>query len=162
MARSGHYLLPSRTGRVLMIPPRHLRPEGADNDSGRSVPDGLSSASPMASSSPPEASIPIADLPPELLAQLIAVPENAPEDFSCVICGHVATNQWNYSPRDYERPPICKSCENIIGYSWTGAARTRTKPTGGTFRDRREAIRIAAIADAIADEATRGHQHGRA
>lgn len=94
-------------------------------------------------------------LPSELLEQLVALPEKPPEDFSCAICGQVATNRWNHSPRDYERPPICKSCENITGYSWNGGVKYRTKPTGGTHRDRREAIRIGAIADAISQEANR-------
>lgn len=106
-----------------------------------------------------------AALPPELLAQLSAMPEEAPEDFRCTICQHTASNRWNHSPRDYERPPICKSCESITGYSWTGGARQRTKLTGGSPRDRREASRIAALADALSHEASRmkwSAQHGRA
>ena len=94
-------------------------------------------------------------LPPELLAQLVAIPEDPPEDFSCSICERVASNRWKHSPRDFERPPICKSCENVTGYSWNGGARHRTKPAGGSHRDRRNAIRIDALADAIAHEATR-------
>jgi len=106
-----------------------------------------------------------ADLPPELLAQLSAVPEVPPEDFSCAVCGRLATNQWIYSPRDYERPPICKSCESVKGYAWNGGPQHRTKPSGGTHRDRREAIRIDALADAIAAEANQQHwsaRYGRA
>ena len=95
------------------------------------------------------------DLPAELLAQLSCLPEEAPSDFVCAICERGASNRFNYSPRDYERPPICKSCENVNGYSWTGSARFRTKPSGGSFRDRREAVRIDALADAIAHEANR-------
>ena len=105
------------------------------------------------------------DLPPELLAQLSVLPEEPPEDFVCAICERDTTNRYNYSPRHFERPPICTSCENISGYAWTGAARARTKPTGGTARDRRQAIRIDALADALAQEANRQHwstKHGRA
>jgi hypothetical protein len=94
-------------------------------------------------------------LPAELLAQLSCLPEEPAADFQCAICERVASNRFNYSPRDYERPPICKSCESVSGYSWNGGARQRTKPKGGTFRDRREALRIDALADAIAHEACR-------
>ena len=95
------------------------------------------------------------DLPPEVLSQLSAMPEEAPADFECAVCGHVASNRWNYSPRNYERPPVCRSCETVSGYSWTGQAKHRTMPSGGTYRDRREAMRIGALADAISDEAKR-------
>jgi len=94
-------------------------------------------------------------LPPELLAQLSSAPEDTPADFVCAICEQRATNRYNWSARDYERPPICKSCETVTGYSWTGAARMRTKPTGGTARDKRDALRIAALADAIGHLAAR-------
>lgn len=79
------------------------------------------------------------------------------EDFVCAICQQVATNRYNWRPRDYERPPVCKSCETISGYSWNGSARHRTKPSGGTFRDQREAMRIGALADAISAEAHQQH-----
>lgn len=104
------------------------------------------------------------DLPPQVIAQLSAIPERQPEDFTCAICRRAASNRWNYSPRDYHRPPICKPCEQITGYSWTGSPKLRTKPTGGTWRDRRECLRIGALADAIAKEATRQQwsaHHGR-
>jgi hypothetical protein len=94
-------------------------------------------------------------LPQTLLAELSCLPEEPAPDFTCAICQHVVTNRWNYSPRDYERPPICKSCESVTGYSWNGGTTHRTKPSGGSFRDRREALRIGALADAIASEATR-------
>jgi len=105
----------------------------------------------------------VTDLPPEVLAQLTAMPEEKPDDFVCAICAGDASNRWNHSPRDYERPPICKSCETITGYSWNGRPMTRTKPKGGTHRDRRDAIRIAALADAISAEAKRklwSEKHG--
>lgn len=107
----------------------------------------------------------MSDLPPELLEQLSCLPEEAPADFTCVICRREATNRWHWRPREYERPPVCTSCETFTGYSWTGAARKRTSPTGGTFRDRREALRIGALADALAEEANRQtweNRHGRA
>lgn len=103
------------------------------------------------------------DLPPEVLEQLSCIPEDAPEDFTCVICNKLASNRFNWSPRDFERPPICRVCETISGYSWTGAARHYAKPTGGTFRDRREAMRINALAEALATAATRqewSRKHG--
>lgn len=127
---------------------------------------GLSpSAEPLRVSSAFAASIPSADLPPEVLSQLSALPEEAPEDFICVICGREASNRFHWSARHYERPPVCKSCETFTGYGWAGRARQRTSPSGGTFRDRREALRIGALADAIAEEATRqqwSKRHGRA
>ncbi len=83
--------------------------------------------------------------------------EEPPADFTCVICERDASNKWNHSARHFERPPICKSCEEITGFSWNGGALHRTKPTGGTFRDKREALRIGALADAIASEANRQH-----
>lgn len=91
--------------------------------------------------------------------------EDQPADFVCAICEHPASNRFHWSPRDYERPPICKSCETVAGYNWTGAARHRTRPTGGTHRDKREALRIGALADALAQEATSmqwSAKHGRA
>ena len=98
--------------------------------------------------------MPYADLPPEVLSQLAALPEEAPDDFACAVCGSIASNRWNYSPREFERPPICKSCENIVGYAWHGGVKCRTKPSGGTHHDKRQALRIAALADAIAAEAS--------
>ena len=103
-------------------------------------------------------------LPPELLSQLSYMPEEAPADFACAICGQHISNRWNYSPRDYERPPICHSCENISGYDWAGRPKLRTFPKGGTHRDRRQVMRIGALADAIAHEATHqqwSERHGR-
>ncbi len=107
-----------------------------------------------ASASSPKASVPAALLPSKLVAELIALPEDVPEDFECIICQEIASNCFNWSPREYHRPPICASCESVTGYSLHGRARHRGKPKGGTFRDKREAIRIGAMADAIAQEAT--------
>lgn len=95
----------------------------------------------------------VEELPAELLAELSCLPEEAPADFTCAICRAVASNRWHYSPRDYERPPICRSCETHTGFDWTGRAIHRSNPSGGTHRDKREAHRIAALADAIAQEA---------
>ncbi|HEV7340826.1 MAG TPA: hypothetical protein VGN68_04270 [Sphingopyxis sp.] len=89
--------------------------------------------------------------------------EDPPADFTCAICEREASNRFHWSPRDYERPPVCKSCESLTGYSWTGAARRRTAPTGGTARDKRDAMRIGALADAIGQLAARQQwevQHG--
>lgn len=95
------------------------------------------------------------DLPPELLAQLSALPEQAPEDFTCVICQCRASNRWRMSPKEYERPPICRVCERSNGRSWNGGLRQRTTPSGGSFRDRSNALRIAALADEIDHECRR-------
>ena len=94
-------------------------------------------------------------LPQEVLDQLSALPEDPPADFQCAICGCGASNKFNRSPRDYERPPVCKSCEEITGYSWNGGAMRRTKPTGGSHRDKRNALRIAALSDALVHECNR-------
>lgn len=85
------------------------------------------------------------DLPAELLSELSYAPEEKPEPFVCAICSREASNRWNWSPRDYERPPICKGCE---------ACYRVQRPRGGSFRDRREAMRLYAIAEALATEAT--------
>ena len=90
--------------------------------------------------------------------------EAPPPDFECAICGRQCSNRWNYSPRNFERPPVCNACENISGFSWTGAPKQRVRPTGGTHHDRRNAIRIAALADAIGQEAAHqewSNRHGR-
>jgi len=91
--------------------------------------------------------------------------EEAPDDFTCAICEQVASNRFHWSPRDYERPPICRSCETVTGYAWHGAARHRAKPTGGTARDKSNALRIGALADELAQLAARKQmeaQYGRA
>lgn len=81
--------------------------------------------------------------------------DEPPADFKCAICKRAVSNRWNYSAKTFEHPPICKSCETVTGYSWTGAARHRTKLSGGTHRDKHQALRIDALADAIAQEANR-------
>jgi len=93
------------------------------------------------------------ELPQAVLDQLSALPEDRPDDFTCAICVEQASNRWNHSPKDYERPPICKCCETITGWRWNGGAYRRTPPKGGSFRDRRNAMRIDALADALAKEA---------
>lgn len=95
----------------------------------------------------------ITDLPPELIAQLSVVPELVPTDFTCAICQREATNCWNWSPKDYERAPVCKSCER--GHTGWPFRRGVQPPKHGSFRDRREAVRIFALADALHDEAAR-------
>ena len=89
--------------------------------------------------------------------------DDKPDDFTCAICKCVTSNRFNWSAKDFERPPICRSCETVSGYRWNGGAYRRTAPSGGAFRDRSEALRISALADAIATEANRqqwNRQHG--
>lgn len=95
------------------------------------------------------------ELPPFLLAQLTEIPEEPPQPFVCAVCNCAVNNDYCYSPREFERPPICLSCETCKGFSWNGRSMSRTKPSGGSHRDRRNAIRIAALADALAEEANR-------
>lgn len=95
------------------------------------------------------------DLPPFVLLQLTVIPEEPPEPFVCAICNHTTHNAYRYSPREFERPPICRGCETCRGYSWNGRVMSRTKPTGGSHHDRRNAIRIDALADALGAEVNR-------
>ena len=94
--------------------------------------------------------------PPELVAQLRSMPE---PDFDCVVCGHTVKCAWNPRGKDRQIPPICNSCERINGYAWHGRARHRTGATRGFWMDRRNAMRIDALADALAQEAN--HQQWR-
>lgn len=73
--------------------------------------------------------------------------------FTCAICGK-KPSIWPCD-RDPEIAPICKECERVSGYDWAGRARYRTKPTGGSFMDRRNAVRILALADELAQTAKR-------
>lgn len=85
----------------------------------------------------------------------------------CAICARdMSKDDWNprYGPGK-EVPPICCICERVSGYDWAGRPRYRTKPTGGSFMDRRNATRILALAEALATTATQiewSKKHGYA
>lgn len=93
--------------------------------------------------------------------------KEASASFSCVCCGSHRNGINVYAARtgrDREIAPICLSCERTASYDWTGRARTRNVGTAGTFMDRRNIMRGAALADHLAAEASRiawREQHGR-
>ena len=102
------------------------------------------------------------DLPPEILDNLTVRSE---PDFDCAICGQHIDCSWNPRGASWSIPPICNVCERVSGYDWAGRPRYRTKPTGGSHMDRRNATRILALADEIQAEAQRQHwsnRHGKA
>jgi hypothetical protein len=67
-------------------------------------------------------------------------------DFTCVVCQRNIEMRWNHLGRNQILPPLCAICESR--YS-EGIGR----PAHGAFRDRREAIRIYALAEALHCEA---------
>ena len=82
------------------------------------------------------------------------IAHDPPADFTCAICGfQPRISSW--STRDPEFGPICKVCERVSGYDWASRARYRTKPSGGSFMDRRNAVRLLALADELAATANR-------
>lgn len=66
-----------------------------------------------------------------------------PADFICIACECNVDRRW-WQPRDRTRslPPICSYCEH---HYTTGIG----KPTHGSFMDRRNAMRIAALAECL-------------
>lgn len=92
------------------------------------------------------------DLPEFVLAQLSIRPG---ADFVCAICQHNIEMRWNPKGPRANIPPLCWSCENESGYDWAGRARNRSKPSGGNFLDRRKAVQILALAEAIEQQANR-------
>jgi hypothetical protein len=62
-------------------------------------------------------------------------------DFACAICGTVVSNRWRFG-REREFAPVCRYCE---GYYTMRVG----KPQAGSFRDRREAMRLMALAEAL-------------
>lgn len=103
----------------------------------------------------------VAEFPAKLLEQLSCLPEEPPPPFTCSICAQAKDNRWHHSPKDFERPPVCQSCETVSGYRWNGGCYHRTPPRCGHHRDKRNVLRIGALADAIAHEAQRIDYHGR-
>lgn len=92
------------------------------------------------------------DLPPQILAELTAWTE---PDFTCACCNQLIICRWN--PRGWGRqiPPVCNDCERVSGFDWTGRPRLRGWPSGGSYMDRRNAVRILALADNLAALANR-------
>lgn len=71
-------------------------------------------------------------------------------DFCCAICQRIVDTRWNHVGRDEEVPPICRWCE----HEYTDRV---GKPVAGSFRDRRDAMRIYALAEALHTAAMRIH-----
>lgn len=70
------------------------------------------------------------------------------QDFACGICERRVTMRWNRHGSGEIIPPICPSCEREFTYRIG-------KPRGGSLRDRREAMRGFAVAEALNSEAHR-------
>ena len=92
------------------------------------------------------------DIPLSVRAQLRSWTE---PNFTCAICLQVIDCKWNRRGASRQIPPICCVCERVSGYDWAGRPRYRSKPTGGSHMDRRNAIRILALADELAQAAQR-------
>lgn len=69
-------------------------------------------------------------------------------DYTCGICQAAVEMHWNHSGAGGRLPPLCFYCESV--YS-EGIG----KPSGGSMRDRRTAMQIAALAEALRCEAAR-------
>lgn len=92
------------------------------------------------------------DIPHHVRAKLRSWTE---PDFTCAICQQVVDCKWNPRGASRQIPPLCCQCERVSGYDWAGRARYRSKPTGGSHMDRRNATRIIALADELAQAASR-------
>ncbi len=82
-----------------------------------------------------------------------------PPPFVCVVCEQTVDRRW-WSKRDRMRslPPICTSCEQ---WHTMGVG----QPKFGSFMDRRNTMRISALASALAGKAGSiewGAKYGRA
>lgn len=78
--------------------------------------------------------------------------------FRCAICEREARDYPNRNGRERHLSPVCRVCE------WRWTERTR-KPLGGAFMDRRKAMQIAALAEALHSAAMQiqwSAQYGRA
>ena len=69
-------------------------------------------------------------------------------DFCCAICERKVSTRFCSVGRDEELAPVCRWCERDYAEG-TG------KPTVGSFRDRRNAIRIYVLAEALHTAAMR-------
>ena len=79
------------------------------------------------------------------------------ESFICGICLHEADNRFSWRIQDQSIPPICKRCEmEWSTYTgWHGRGHDKGKVTSGALRDRREARRLFAVAEALEHIANR-------
>lgn len=68
--------------------------------------------------------------------------------FFCAICQRQICLRWNPRGRGSEIAPICRYCEGEY-------TRGVGAPTHGSFRDRREVMRLGALAEALRSLATR-------
>ena len=71
---------------------------------------------------------------------------NKPDEYRCAICGETKSLQWHRQPRDWPVPPICGYCESLWG--------VKIGATGGSFRDRRMAVAVYALSDALTSAAS--------
>lgn len=76
-------------------------------------------------------------------------------DFVCAICEGLVVRRWNHVGPNWQTPPICRTCETVKGWSWNGRSMLRTPPIGGSHMDKRNVLRIGALADALAETAQR-------
>ncbi len=76
--------------------------------------------------------------------------------FVCAICRRGVDNRNRPYARDQHLAPLCRRCEEVTHYAWHGGARRRGGIQVGAFRDRRKAYQVAALADALDQEARRG------
>lgn len=65
---------------------------------------------------------------------------NAPEAFDCAICGHHIDNRWPGPKQIWSLAPVCRYCED----TWA-----HPLPPQGSFKDRRIARQIGALAEAL-------------
>jgi len=66
------------------------------------------------------------------------------DSFECVICEHSIDLRWNFPNNIQTIPPVCRYCEK----NWC-----KSTPTRGSFKDRRIAAQISALAEALENEA---------
>lgn len=78
--------------------------------------------------------------------------------FRCAICDREIWDCSGRNGRDRHLSPVCRSCE----HHWTERV---GKPSGGAFMDRRKAMQVTALAEALHSEAASlrwSSEHGRA
>lgn len=68
--------------------------------------------------------------------------------FDCAICGRHVDFRWPGAKQSWHIDPLCRYCETTWG--------PRQKPHG-SFKDRRMAVQISALANALESEARAAH-----